>query len=86
MSSHYVCTKEGISNVLGLSSVTEVARYERTAKKEGFIPFIICDGIRYYDYDQLLRQGDAPNFLAKAIEEQIKEAHEKHVQLTLDFK
>lgn len=51
---HYIFNKEGVRNILGLSTRTEVNRYEKDAIKRGDKPFIIGNGEKLYDVDVLL--------------------------------
>jgi len=86
MSKHYVHTKDGACQAIGLNTNSELARYKRNAIQEGYEPSKVIGGTEYFDIEQLLQNGDAEHFLEKQIEKQIKDAKNNSIQLTLVFK
>jgi hypothetical protein len=50
---HYVYSKQGAANALGLSSINQVDRYKKNAIQAGKIPCKIIGGIEMYDIDIL---------------------------------
>ncbi len=50
---HYVYSKQGAANALGLSSINQVDRYKKNAIQAGKIPCTIIGGIEMYDIDIL---------------------------------
>jgi len=52
--SHFIFTKEGVQDALGLSSLTAVDYYIKKAKKKGFKPSRIIGGSELFDIDMLL--------------------------------
>ena len=84
--SHFVYTKEGAANTLGLSSVNSLLYYIKKAKTVGIEPSRTIGGIEYFDVDILLNTP-SDNYL-KNIKQFVKkqmEGHKrgKHLQLQL---
>jgi len=50
---HYIFTKEGVMQELGLKNISEVARYIKSAKAKGLVPSKIVGGVEMFDIDIL---------------------------------
>ena len=83
---HYVYTKEGITDAIGLKSVSQINKYKRDAIKAGYIPSKTMGGTEYFDFDQITQFGHAENFLSNEIEKQIEGSEAEALQLKLVFK
>ena len=57
--SHYVFTKEGAAQILGLKNIKQIERYRKKAIENGLIPSKTIGGLEMFDIDILL--GNAPN-------------------------
>jgi len=83
---HFVYTKEGAADVLGLGNVNSLLYYIKKAKAAGVEPSKTIGGIEYYDVDILLNTP-SDNYL-KNIKQFVKKQMEgrkrgKHLQLQL---
>jgi len=50
---HYIFTKEGVMEELGLKNIREVTRYSKNARAKGLVPSKIVGGVEMYDIDIL---------------------------------
>jgi len=55
--SHYIYSKEGVQEFLGLKTLKEVNRYKRNAIEAGKVPCKILGGIEMFDIDILLQNN-----------------------------
>ena len=61
MMSHYIYTKEGVQDFLGLKNTKEVRRYKQNAIKAGYKPSKIIGGVEMFDIDILLQKDKVVN-------------------------
>jgi len=57
--SHYMFTREGATQMLGLKNPKQIERYRKNAIDKGLVPSKLVGGIELFDIDILL--GNAPN-------------------------
>lgn len=87
---HFIYTREGVAEALGLKKMSSINRYIKKAKKLGVKPSKNIGGIEYFDIDLLKnppKQKNKKNLnLEKFIEKQIKERkRKKPLQLRFFF-
>lgn len=84
--SHYIYTKEGAANALGLSNINNLNYYIKKAQEAGAEPSKIMGGVEYFDVD-ILKKPPSDNYIKnfkQFIEKQIKKRKRgKHLQLRL---
>jgi len=83
---HYVYTKEGAVEALGLKDVKSLNYYIKKAKAAGINPSKITGGVEYFDVD-ILQNAPSDNYI-KNIKQFVKKQMEKrkrgqHLQLRL---
>ena len=83
---HYIYTKRGATDALGLSNTNDLNYYIKKAKIAGVEPSKTIGGVEYFDVD-ILQNTPSNNYLKNIkqfVKKQIeKRKNEKHLQLQL---